>query len=187
MSRAYRIRIRESLNRVLRAEDHVSTQLDLLEILPAGEMAALLAAELERRGFQRKGAALVRGDGAIQVAVDPASGTVTVRAEAQEQLTLDAKRTGSVVDDRGRKEQREQLRKELRSDLEAQADQRARQLQQLVTDKLERQLADVRAELDKAVNRTIAEALKQRAAQIGTIQNITEDQETGSLSIVVEV
>jgi hypothetical protein len=60
MSRAYRIRVRESLKRILRAKDQVSTQLELLEILPAEEMAGLLAQELECRGFLRQGRALVR-------------------------------------------------------------------------------------------------------------------------------
>ena len=60
MSRAYRIRVQESLRRVIAAADHVSTQLDLLEILPAAQMAELLAQELERGGFHKKGAVLVR-------------------------------------------------------------------------------------------------------------------------------
>ena len=47
MSRAYRIKVSESLNRVIRASDHVSTQLELLEILPQETMAALLEKELE--------------------------------------------------------------------------------------------------------------------------------------------
>ena len=35
MSRAYRIKVQESLRRVLRASDHVRTELEMLEILPA--------------------------------------------------------------------------------------------------------------------------------------------------------
>ena len=54
MSRAYRIRVSETVRRVLRATDHVSTQLELLEILPREQMADLLADELERHGFQRR-------------------------------------------------------------------------------------------------------------------------------------
>ena len=51
----------------------------------------------------------------------------------------------------------------------------------------EAQLGDIRAELDRAVNRATAEALKQKAAQIGQIKQITDDEEAGSLTIVVEV
>ena len=60
MSRAYRIRLQETLRRVITAEDHVSTQLELLELLPPEQMADLLAAELERGGFEKKGEKLTR-------------------------------------------------------------------------------------------------------------------------------
>ena len=51
MSRAYRLRVRETLRRVIRASDHVSSQLELLEILPAEQMAELLAKELVGQGY----------------------------------------------------------------------------------------------------------------------------------------
>jgi hypothetical protein len=41
--------------------------------------------------------------------------------------------------------------------------------------------------LNQAVNRVTAEALKRKAAQIGAIKEITEDAQTGSLTIKVEV
>ena len=48
-------------------------------------------------------------------------------------------------------------------------------------------LGDLRRELDQDVNRVTAEALKRRAAQIGQIKEMTEDPQSGSLTIVVEV
>ena len=60
MSRAYKIKVKESARHVLRARDHVSSQLEMLEILPTERMADLLAAELQRRGFKKQGAKLVR-------------------------------------------------------------------------------------------------------------------------------
>ena len=42
-------------------------------------------------------------------------------------------------------------------------------------------------QLDQATNRATAKALKQKAAQIGQIKELTEDPESGSLTIVVEV
>ena len=108
MSRAYRVSVKESQNRVIRAEDHVCTDLEILEVLPPEQMGELLSQELEKRGFERDG------------------------------------------------------------------------------DKLEGQLQDLRQELDEAVNRVTAEALKRKAAQMGQIKEMTED-ETGNLTIVVEV
>ena len=46
MSRAYRIKVSESLNKVIRAEDHVKTELELLNILPSDQMGELLALSL---------------------------------------------------------------------------------------------------------------------------------------------
>ena len=43
MSRSYRISVRECVNRVIRAEDRVSTNLEMLEVLPPEQMAGLLA------------------------------------------------------------------------------------------------------------------------------------------------
>jgi FtsH ternary system domain X5 len=56
-----------------------------------------------------------------------------------------------------------------------------------VTDRLERELGDLRRELDEIVNRVTAEALKRKAASMGSIKQLTEDPEVGSLTIVVEV
>ena len=190
MSRAYRISVQESLRRVLRASDHVSTTLELLDILPPEQMADLLAQELQRRGFEKQGEALVRNEKGVQIRVEPASGTVTVQSQGEERIELEA--TASVIADAdaGRnltKAAREAAEQQLRKGLEKEAQEKSAALQQQVTERLEGRLADVRKELDQAVNRVTAEALKRRAAQIGQIKEMTEDQQSGSLTIVVEV
>jgi hypothetical protein len=177
------------MNRVLRATDHVSTQLELLEILPPEQMAELLAAELEAKGFERDGKTLVREQGGVVVTVDPETGTVTVRAEAAQEVELEAKRDGWAGDQDGRaaKTEKQRLSKELQKDLEKKADAERARLQSQVTDRLEAQLADVKQELNQAVNRVTAEALKQKAAQLGQIKELTEDPQSGSMTIVLEV
>jgi FtsH ternary system domain X5 len=190
MSRAYRIRVRESVRRVLRASDHVRTELELLEILPPEQMAALLAEELERRGFVKQGSSLVRKEQGIQIRVEPATGVVTVEAESQEQVDLKAEKNVIANADQGRKlasETRKAAENELRQGLEREATKKAGELQKKVTERLEGRLDDLRKELDQAVNRVTAEALKRRAAQIGQIKEMTEDPQSGGLTIVVEV
>src|SRR5262249_49655715 len=177
MSRSYRIAIRESLRRVIRAADSVSSQLEILEVLPAEQMAELLAQELEQRGFRRDGDQLVREQDGVKVSVDPKTGTVTVAAEASQQVDLQQDREGRAWDDAGSSAQqaREQLRQQARQDLEKQAERQTSELQTQVTDRLERQLNDLRRELDQAVNRVTAEALKVKARQMGEIKELTED------------
>lgn len=189
MSRAYRIRVSESLSRTLKAEDSVSTQLELLEILPAGEMAELLQRELKERGYHECEGAMVREEGDIATIVEPATGTVTVRAKAERDETVTAEQESIGYDDVGPSEKtiRESLRRKMQSELEKSADQRAKKLQNETTKALEAKLVDLQKELNETVNRVTAEALKRKAAQLGQIKSISEDQSTGSLTITVEV
>jgi hypothetical protein len=190
MSRAYRLKVSESLSRVLRASDHVSTQLELLEILPCEEMAELLAAELEQRGFRREGDLLIREEDGIAIIVDPASATVSVRAEAEEGVELEATQKGITYEElnkQARKELEEKLRKQAQEDLKVEAEQQEDELQTEVTKKLETRLADIQQELGSVVNRVTAEALKKKASRMGQIKEMTEDPESGSLTIVLEV
>ncbi len=189
MSRSYRIAIRETLRRVVKAHDKVSTQLEILEVLPADEMAELLAEELEKRGFKRKGDELVKEQEGVKISVDPNTGELTVSAESSKEVDLQQEKEGRAWDDVGpsAKQVREQLREQAKGDLEKQAKRKEDELQTEVTDKLEKQLGDIRRDLDQAVNRVTAEALKRKAAQMGQIKEMTEDEQTGSLTIVVEV
>lgn len=189
MSRSYRVSVRESQDRTIRAEDHVSTQLEILEVLPPEQMAGLLADELEKRGFQRDGTRLSRTQDGVTVTVETTTGTVTVATEASEQTTIEAERTDRAYDEAGQhaKTVRDNLKQQVQKDIERKAGEKAAGLQTKVTDRLEGELCDVRQELDEAVNRVTAEALKRKAAQMGQIKEMTEDPQAGSLTIVVEV
>ena len=188
MSRAYRIAVQESVTNVVRAEDHVSCDLELLGILPADQLASLLAAELTKLGFERDGDTARRQDGEVTVAVDLKTGSVVVRSEKSVQVKLEGEKRRVVYDEWGTQKQAEkELRENLQQELRAQTEARKSDLQKQVTDALEARLGDLRAELESAVNRATAEALKQRAAQLGQIKAISEDPEAGSLTIVVEV
>jgi hypothetical protein len=189
MSRAYRIAVKESQNRVIRAEDHVSTDLEILEVLPPEQMAGLLADELANRGFERDGDTMTRKQHGVTVSVNTTTGTVTVGAEAEEVTTIEVQREGRAYDDIGphAKQIRDSLKDEAKKDIDKKAGEKKAALQTKVTDKLEGELTDLRQEMDQVVNRVTAEALKRKAAQLGQIKEMTEDPQAGSLTIVVEV
>jgi hypothetical protein len=189
MSRSYRVSVRECVNRVIKAEDRVSTQLEILEILPQEQMSGLLADELEKGGFRREGNLLVKEEDGVVVSVDAETGEVTVSSQASESTKVEGERHGRAYDDIGphASQVRENLRQELQKDLEKKVDEKTSSLQSKVTDKLEGKLSDLRQDLDRAVNRVTAEALKRKASSMGQIKEMTEDPESGSLTIVVEV
>lgn len=189
MSRSYRVSVRECVNKVIKAEDRISSELEILEILPSEQMAGLLADELEKGGYRREGNLLVKEEDGVVISVDTEKGTVTISAEASETTRVEGERHGRAYDDIGphATQVRENLRQELKRDLDKKVEEKTGSLQGKVTDRLEGKLGDLRQELDRVVNRVTAEALKRKAASMGQIKEMTEDPQSGSLTIVVEV
>jgi hypothetical protein len=189
MSRAYRIRVKESTSQDLSASDEVCSDLEILEILPGDQMADLLEGELKGRGFEEKEGKLVRSKDGVTVTVDPKSGEVGVKAETAETVELETEKEGWGYDDVGPRGQaiRKQLSEQAKAELERRAQRHQERLQGEATEQLEGAMGDVRKELNDAVNSVTREALKRKAAQLGQIKEMTEDPEAGSLTIKVEV
>ncbi|WP_408890716.1 hypothetical protein ACJ2CR_09930 [Myxococcus faecalis] len=188
MSRAYRISVSESLNRIVHADDGVCSKLELLPLLSREETAGLLAADLAARGFVREGDVAVRteADG-VRVAVDVTTGEVSVTLAAQQEVELTA--VGEVLTNApsGTEATQKLAREKARAKLEDRAQDATEALREEVTRKLEGRLRDLKAELDAISNKVTAEALKVRASQLGTVEEIHEDAATGSLTIKVRV
>ncbi len=190
MSRAYRITVKESDTRHLKAGDEIGTCLEILEILPPEDMATLLKNELRNRGFaEQDDGTMTRRDGDVTVIVDPCSGEVTVKAEAQETVSQEARRDATGFNDVGPNENnlRDRVRDQLKHDLDKKFEQEQTRLQTKATEELEKHLQEIQPEISQIVNQVTRDALKQKAQQMGTVTEITEDAESGSLTIRVEV
>jgi hypothetical protein len=190
MSRAYRISVKDSVTRRITGSDEISTRLELLEILPPETMADLLKRELAGKGYREADdGTMVKSAGDVTVIVDPCQGDVTVKAELDKTVTEQGAREGTGFDDVGPSDGaiRERLRDQLKADLENKIDAARSKLQERASAKLERELNDLQPELSEIVNRVTREALKQKAAQMGTIREVAEDPASGSMTITVEV
>jgi hypothetical protein len=190
MSRAYRISVKESLTREIKAGDEICTELELLEILPPEAMAQLLGDECKKHGFEEQAdGTLVRKKGDVTVTVDACKGEVSVKSAAEKVVTQEGSRDSTAWDDAGptRKKAEESARELLKEDLNKKLDKEASKLQEQATQLLEKELHDLQPELSEIVNKVTRDALKQKASQLGTIQEISEDPKTGSMTIKVEV
>lgn len=190
MSRAYRISVSESVHKHIRVSDGIRTQLELLAVLGGEAMAGLLAAELASRGFVAKGQQMVRDDeDGVQIAVGVSGddvGHVTVRLTRDQSVAIAIERTRQIEEER-EAEERASLKKQVDRAMQQRVRAAEDQLSAEVTGVLEGKLRDLRAELHAIANRVTADALKERARQMGEIREITEDPETGSLTIKVRV
>jgi len=188
MSRSYRIKVSETVRKHIRVGDAVHTKLQLLNVLPAARMAQLLAAELAKEGFEEQddGSWLRVEEDGTRVVIDTETATVRVSAEAEVDFEKDLTLEGRVeeeVMERGK----QRLAKQAKKQLEAEADKVQEALQGELTDRLSKRLRDLHAELDKVSNRTMVAALKERAGQMGEIKEVSEDPESGALTIRVKV
>jgi hypothetical protein len=184
-SRPYRIIVRETLQKILVAEDFVQTKMDLPPILPPEQTSEILTRALEERGFHSEGHTLVRERRGVKAEVDPGTGQVTVSARGSEEVDLsdEGELPGcSPCAERAR----ESLRQGLREKLQGEADALERDLQTRTTDRLEGALAELGCELERVAHQVTATALKKKAASIGQIKRITQEP-SGAVTIVVEV
>lgn len=184
MSRAYQIRVSESVVRTVHVEDGVASPLDLLPILPPDRMGDLLGAELEQRGFSRDGMTATRTDpDGVVITVDLATATVTVKLGASSHVAETVELSARVANAEAGEVA---LRDDAIRQLDEKVADKTEALRREVTQQLEKKLADIKRELDAAVNRTTVAALTERANQLGSIQDIAED-EAGNVTIRVKV
>ena len=186
VSRAYRIRVVESEKRYITAGDRVCTDIELLPILPQERLAQILGEELAGRGFEVADGVAKRTDGEVELEVDLASGRVSARLEAGADVERTAESTVTSQATRLSSDRDEAVRKKLRAQLDENIAEAQKALQEEVTAKLEAKLRDVQHEVDEVSNRVAGAALKEKAAQLGEILELSED-ESGSLTIKVKV
>ena len=186
MSRRYRLRIRESITRVVHVEDHVEAALELLPVLAPERLSQLLVEELSRRGFKRAGGDMIRTeDDGTEVRVALAEGTISVRAQADAKIARAVDKETLVAEER-RDQAEEEVRAATRRALEAEIEREGERRRRALTARLETKARELQREFDDVTARVTATALKERAAQLGEIEAVHE-AEDGSLTIKVRV
>ena len=186
MSRAIQVRVSESVVRTVHVEDGVQAPLEVLPVLPPDRMADLLAAELEAQGFIRDGniAKRVDPDG-VEITVDLAAATVSVKLAGETRLNEKVNlETRVAIESQSAAEER--LRDAAIGELEKRLEEKTEALRREVTGKLEKKVGDLRTELDQAIGRATVAALTERASQLGSIQELVQD-DAGNVTIKVKV
>ena len=189
MSRAYRIQVSESEERVIHVDDSLETGIQVLDVLPREEMAELLGEELKEDGYEVEDGIATKTEDGVVTEVELATGKLRIAVEAEEEVELTSNENGVYYDDvgPGATASREALKKKAKAGLD-QAEERAKEdLQSEITGKLEGVMGDIKGEVNKASGRATIEALKKKAAAAGTIKEISEDKDNGSVTIVVDV
>lgn len=186
MSRAIQVRVSESVIRTVHVEDGVESPLELLPVLAPQRMGELLAKELEDQGFVRDGNLAKRKDpDGVEITVDLESAKVSVKlaadARLKEEVELESR---TAIESQKHTESR--LRDAAIDELEQRLAAKTEAMRREVTQKLEKKLADLRGELDKAIGGATVAALTERAEQLGKIEEVSKD-DAGNVTIKVKL
>lgn len=180
MSRPYKISTPPPHGTIrVTATDEVKTRIEIPPILPPEAQASILSQVLKERGFtpDEEGGKMTREGGGVKVQVDPSTGEVDISSEESADVPVPPPSGGGCP-----------CSSRLpRAASQASQDAAARGLQGRVTGRLERALGPLGCELERVGNQVAAKALVQKAKTLGEVKKITHDNESGSVTIVVEV
>lgn len=194
MSQSYVIRVAASVKENVKAKDRRVKSLVLSEILPTDELREVLRQRLEERGWRPEegnDGVYVRQRGDVTEKIDLES--LTCEAEVEVERTLERQRSIMVrgdrdfenEEDRRRKEQERLERSIAITDAERQEASDA--LQRRIADLLDETDEERTAELNSIVREVYTEALKRKAARLGSITEVREGQTGDDYELVIKV
>lgn len=155
--------------RVIKADDHVTTKVD---IPPIPGMGRLIRGELSQRGFKEQDdGTLVRERNGVRTTLNPDDGSLKVETGGEIKLPPGPPGSGCGC----------RIAAEL-----ARANQATDDLQKQITGRLAEALPGIGCEIEGAIHRGAKKAIKEVAEGIGNIKQISEEKD-GSMTIVVEV
>ncbi len=167
-SRPYGIQIPSGV-RVIKADDHVTTKVDIPPIPGVGRH---IREDLTQRGFKETGDGNISRDrNGVRVTMNPDDGSL--RVESSEEIPLPPGPPGGGCGCR--------IKAEL-----ARANDAMDDLQKQVTGRLAQAIPATGCEIEGAIHRASKKAIKEVAEGMGQVKSITEERD-GSMTVVVEV
>lgn len=173
MSRVYRVNWAAGEGSIIVC-DELELPLRLLDVLPGGGVQALLRQELQQDGWaQEADGSMTKQDSGVQLRLAPDASKVTARVERKAELAK------TVVAES--QEEADQLAEEDKA-------RRIETQEEYARKALLRVEPELRVKLNDVLQRVYIEALKRRAAQMGTIESVTEGRDAqGEYELTIRV
>lgn len=200
MSYAYRIEVKESRLVEVTGKDSFTTRIEVVDVLPPGEMQAILERKLAEDGYAQEGDLMVKAGGDVEVRIHPGTREVTVSSSRQATRQVDVKLHRSMeahtpAEMTGANQRRDAIRKDLESEAKEKLDHQAKvaeglmeqQLRETATRTLKEALPRVREELGRIGHAAQAKALETKARRMGRVERVEHDPQNQSMTIVVKL
>ncbi len=198
MSYPYRVVVTKAVEENVDANDRVVTKITLTPILPKEAMKEVLKGVLEKKGWkERKDGKLEKKgpDGEEQVFdLDE----MTLTTEVSEKETIRKEKTVEVMGDAWHKEdieaEKDRLRAKASADLEKrlavsedERSQKKQELEKKIADKISKGEDTRKKEVNEALLEVYAEALKKKAASLGSVTSVKEERKNNEYELTIKV
>ncbi|MEZ0228553.1 MAG: hypothetical protein ACAI25_07990 [Planctomycetota bacterium] len=198
MSYPYRVVVTKAVEESVDANDRVVTKVTLTPILPKEAMKEVLKGVLEKKGWkERKDGKLEKKgpDGEEQVFdLDE----MTLTTEVSEKETIRKEKTVEVMGDAWHKEdieaEKDRLRAKAAADLEKrlavsddERTQKKQELEKKIADKISKGDDSRKKELNESLLEVYAEALKKKAASLGSVTSVKEERKNNEYELTIKI
>jgi hypothetical protein len=198
VSYPYRVVVTKAVEESVDANDRVVTKVTLTPILPKEAMKEVLKGVLEKKGWkERKDGKLEKKgpDGEEQVFdLDE----MTLTTEVSEKETIRKEKTVEVMGDAWHKEdieaEKDRLRAKAAADLEKrlavsddEREQKKQELEKKIADKISKGDEGRKKELNESLLEVYAEALKKKAASLGSVTSVKEERKNNEYELTIKI
>lgn len=198
MSYPYRVVVTKAVEESVDANDRVVTKVTLTPILPKEVMKEVLKGVLEKKGWKERkdGKLEKKGEDGEEQVFD--LDELTLTTEVSEKETIRKEKTVEVMGDAWHKEdieaEKDRLRAKAAADLEKRLavsdDERAQKKQELekkIADKISKGEESRKKELNESLLEVYAEALKKKAASLGSVTSVKEERKNNEYELTIKV
>jgi hypothetical protein len=186
MSQTYKLELAE-VEVVASGCDSITTKLSSLSVLPEAEMRECLKNVLAESGYSPvEGGGLVsRNVDGCRVEIDPDSLAVrvTVEREVAKDEVVKVMVPRNLADQKRDRERSEKIAKAVEEKKQQLSEEATRE----ATAELAKALPLARREIDAVNHRWLSEALKRKAAQIGEVQRVEQNDAERTLTISIKI
>ncbi len=188
MSATYTLVLQNEIVRTIHVEDEIQHRIELSPLLPPEEMRLLLRQQLAAAGWQEDAQGrLARQDDQGDALWDVEAGVLAVRIAVDQELIEEIATKVTARSRAGAQAMAQHMIKQRSAQLEEEADAAMAETQAEIKARLLAGDSARTAEIQKVLQQTYAEALKIKAAQLGTVSSIEENDSPDAYTLTIRI
>jgi len=188
MSQVYQVRLEGNVTKTIHIDDVMTHKVELTDILTSEEMKTILKQELLKQGWKQEGDnTFVKNEDGEKVVWDLETGEVKAKMEKEKRVSIDLEVTGSAGSRGNAHENAERALKQKENDAQGRISEiEQKELESIAAKLQENEQGRIR-KINGVLSRVYTEALKQKAATLGSVTSVEEGQSGDDHQVLIRV